>query len=100
MAQVTTMTTAAAMATTMMAAPAALLHVARVPTRAIDKEIQGCPWPANTASKQGQRETSTNTEEACRRRGGQTRPPHHGGWATFNIAEEHKYTMAFERYIC
>jgi hypothetical protein len=40
-AQVMTMTMAAAMATTMMAAPVALLHVARVPTRATDKEIQG-----------------------------------------------------------
>jgi hypothetical protein len=36
-----TMTTVVVMATTMMAAPAALLHIARVLTQATNKEIQG-----------------------------------------------------------
>jgi hypothetical protein len=42
------------------------------------------PAPKKPAEEEGDKPAHLTTDE----------------WAAFNIAEEHKYIMAFERYIC
>jgi hypothetical protein len=95
------MMTAAVKATPIMAAPAALLHVARVPTRVTNKEIQGVHLATKhclQAREKGKCPLTPKkpTEEE------KDKPAHltMEEWAAFNIAEEHKYTTVFERYIC
>jgi hypothetical protein len=96
-AQLTTMMTVAAMATTMMAAPAALLHVARVPTRATDKEIQGVPLATKHRLQARAKGNVHQRRRSLQKKRGTITTEE---WAAFNIVEEHKYTTTFERYIC
>jgi hypothetical protein len=90
-----------AMAMAMMAALAAFLHVAHFLTWATPQGDTGdalghqtpppskdkgqCP-PAlkKHTEEEGDKPAHLTTEE----------------WAVLNVAEEHKYTMAFQRYIC
>jgi hypothetical protein len=66
----------------------------------LTSRYRGCTWPPNTASKQGKGKCPPAQKKPVEEE--RDKPAHltTKEWVAFNIAEEHKYTMAFERYIC
>jgi hypothetical protein len=88
----------------MLAAPVAVLDVARLPTRATHKGgtsgEPGDKTPPPSGPKEGKGQCPPTPKKPTQEEG--DKPAHltTEEWAAFNRAEEFKYSTAFKRYIC